>query len=1011
MDRRADRPSPEPCHLPARRVGLSSRAVAAALALCLPLSGCDLGEAQPGASVRTRPYTGLLDTELGRRWALARANGGRLPASSAETEDLVAEQAFRASRFALDEAQLARPDGDRAAQIESTRLREQASPRARLPRPAQRPALTPGLLAALTGQPIESFAAYAPELEPEAGPHLFVPEAWGGRAAGLLAAGGARDDSPLPEPGLAAEPDAPPPYVDLLPDLDLLDESTSLLRYACCDDVPVYEDAARDSDVIATLAKAEVVWVLDLLPSTGLQSAMDDLEACGAAGTCRSVVTELAQRSNVDYFAVVFLPEAGVSGFVDLPALTVRPVDATPGEVVLETGFGRIAKSLRTALDERFHGGSCGDPANTYTVHAYSKDLYYDPSTLEDHTCDSALACDDWRVASCDDLDADDEGFEACVYESVGECGGPTPDRDPSSERVACVKNVCPGKSTCGVCREWFAATGQDETGWQTEIELVDSCVQALWANKPDPDDADPPIECIGDPDCTTYCQQFVQTWNVSACGRYVAAWDSRSFADAMDYECGELPVGETHPTLWYYNAVGEWSGEPDYDWKEIGSFDLFDRPHRFDLGRLDSQDAISFSTPDLTLHGGAHGQALGNEIGARNLWLAIDPAPVDEDVVEGIEGERAGVFLNACVHVPGVSFRGPDVEYDPDDTPFFLIESIDFGSGSIDRADLCAFGAAALDDELAPQLTWLDASLSLDDIEYGGAEVNKGPGFWLLAAASRLVPVVGEILQHVILGAVLVEEIVEGVISGTDLDSWFVDFLLRAYESKVTDRILEVLNEETRQALRDLDLDAQGRLATLCDELDPGVGPAHPYYWFYRHLRGECERVQETGALDPVVSNDASRDQGCYGEDALFTPDDAESGAWWQQYAGQEWYFFFVPDSGCRVGTRVEATLDSASWPVLRCGAATLNAYWNNGFVGEVPDTTSGIGLLTGEVPGPTPEEQFEALGELGWMVKEACSAAGHLALEDLYGDGRDLAELWRAKHGDGGLGKVSGD
>ena len=47
---------------------------------------------------------------------------------------------------------------------------------------------------------------------------------------------------------------------------------------------------------------------------------------------------------------------------------------------------------------------------------------------------------------------------------------------------------------------------------------------------------------------------------------------------------------------------------------------------------------------------------------------------------------------------------------------------------------------------------------------------------------------------------------------------------------------------------------------------------------------------------------------------------------------------------------------------------------------------------------------EQIEALGELGYMVKTYCSSAGHWALEDLYGDGSDLAELYLAKHPDTG-------
>jgi hypothetical protein len=45
-----------------------------------------------------------------------------------------------------------------------------------------------------------------------------------------------------------------------------------------------------------------------------------------------------------------------------------------------------------------------------------------------------------------------------------------------------------------------------------------------------------------------------------------------------------------------------------------------------------------------------------------------------------------------------------------------------------------------------------------------------------------------------------------------------------------VTGKVLDQLNAETRGALADLDLDGQERLASVCEQLDPGVSPSHPY-------------------------------------------------------------------------------------------------------------------------------------------------------------------------------------
>lgn len=990
------------------------RSIAVLLVLLVPLAGCDpraiqiLATGRSERAERDRPYVPLLDTEGGRALALAKLNDGAPTPRNARTEEIVAQGAVRASGFAGGAETLVAPapsrDGRTRVPTQRTAT-DAATIVAAMPRTALAdPALTPALLAILSGQPAQGFVAFA-KSAPDAGPELFAPEP--PPSLGLVVHG--HGPSPYTPPG---DPNPAPDHFQVAPapppppnhGIDTWSSGTmSLARFACCDGIAVRAEPEAGAPVVATIDQGEPVWLLDLTPSTGLQGAVADLEDCQANGDCHSVVAEIATTSSVDYQAEIFVPSLGVAGYVDFASLFVRPVGAAAGEVLLETGFERIASVLQQGLDTAFQGGTCGDAANSVTVNAGFHDKHYDPTSKAETTCDAALACPDWKTVSCEDLVPGDEGFDACRYTSLAQCGGPAPAGDASATKLACVRNVCPGKGTCGACREWFAETGQDVTGWKTETQLVDECIADLYAQQ---DDDDIPLQCLGDISCVDYCQLAMQTENVAACSRYIAAHDSRMYADPSDYACGEVPIAETHPGYWFYSNIGEWSGEPDAYWKELESFSLFSQHHVFEMGRLDYQTPISFSTPDLGDGGDAHVEQLGRELTARNVWISLTPTVVDDDVFDWLDGdERSALGLNVCAHVPGISVRGPDMDYDPDDTPFFLISHIDFGAGSVDRADLCAMGVATVDDAFEPKLAWLDASLSLVGIDYGGVEVNKGPGFWLLAAASKLVPVVGEILAHVVLSAVFVEELVEGLVNLTDLDSWLADFLLRVYEANVTSTVLDQLNAETRSALGGLDLDAEERLATVCEQLDPGVSSSHPYYWFYRHLQAECERVTASAAVDPIVPNETSAAQGCYEPESLFTPDDAGEGHWWQQYMWQDWYFPFWEEAGCRIGTRVEAVADPATWPVLRCAAAVFNAH-ANGLVFGPDETTSGLDFLKTDAAPPTEEEQFEALGSLAFMMKEACGAIGHWALEDLYGDGADVAALWKHNHGDGDIG-----
>lgn len=915
----------------------------------------------------------ILATPAGKSWALSQLNGKEV--RGGRDQATLDASAFSRGTF--------RPPTRPPAPVPSPTL-PLVSPS------SLGPEATPGMMAILTGQAASGFSAIPKVLEPEGGPKIFQTQAWtpgavrvGGtsatrdapsRASGSLSSsGGGSSAGPTGAGGLGSP-------------------SFHALRYACCEGVQVRATPSGDAALVETLSKSQEVWVTDLLPGTGMQSIIDAIDDCLSSGSlsCLSPVTSMAQLSNISYYAELYIPATGETGYAPIQSLFVRPNQEVQGQATIEIGFDKVAGAMKSAIDTKLNT-QCSSPSHSITVHApQSADLYYDGSREFQLSCDEALACPDWRLGSCDDIAEDDEAFEECVYSSGAQCGGPKPNVAPSTGLGYCIKNSCPGKSTCGTCRPWFEQTGQDVTGWQTEETLVHNCEQALMAQS---QDGDLPLVCLGGtkPNCVEYCQQSLNTELVAGCGRYIAAGDSRSYADPTDYECGELPFGETHPSLWYYSAIGAWSGTPDEDLKVLTEFPLFGQDLQVTADRLGGQKAISFDTYDLGIKANKTINR-PQQVGSQNVWISTSPAAVNlstfDDDLPG--GTTQALRVGLCIHLPGLDVYGPTAHFDPGETPMSMISAIHFGTAEIARTDLCLEGYAWLNPELAPRMLWTDVSLDLD-FSYSGLEITKGVGFYSVAAVAALIPVVGEIIGGIVLGAMAVEEIAEAIIN-SDSD-WFEQMLLSVFEAKIHGVILDSLNDMTTTALSNVDPNADAELEALCDKLSPTVPDSHPYYYFYKFVNEQCELAKDSYQLKPFQTNTGSQQQGCYGTSKLYTPADAGGSRWWQKYSGQEWYFPLFPDQGCRLGNELRATLDQAMWPVLRCGVASFNWWFHNGLAGFNP-----------------PPGAVNKLGPLGYVVTEVCSDVGYGALKDLYGDGADLVQLYRSKHGDGGLGLSGG-
>jgi hypothetical protein len=988
--------------------------------------------------VETKPsFVSALSTAEGKSWAVetlrSATDGDALSASQAQSLALShglpastfkgASNSFTASAAPTGgstPAKTATLQGGGTATFQVPQSWVVATPNGSVDMTAWAASYAPAELSALLGGTSAAGDWESPDAD--VGPKILVSESWS--PAVSLVAGGASSASGGSSGGPIGLKGSKSPGGGLGAADDLATEFDSVIRYACCEAVAVRPEPTDAMPASFVLEQGEQVWVTDLTPGTGLQTAMTDIANCALAGdlsACGSAITQLAQASNVTYYAEIVRPSTGAVGYVPLQSLFVRPPQNVNTEATFEITWGLLADIIANTLEKGLRPEGCGDLGNSRTVHAGPKDIVFDPVRRVQGSCDDFIDCPKWVTSACpEDLTADDPAFANCIFTNAAECTtydgskaallNANPDREPSLERRVCVQNVCPHKGTCETCREWMEFTDQDTEGLKTTTELIAECEAELQAANPD---GDLPIQCVGGtkPNCVDYCHQAMQTYNVFACSHYIPPFQSRVFADSADYACGEYPVGATHVGYHVNLDTGGWTGSADPDRKVLTHFDLFDEPHVVEMGRLSSQNGMTVNTPDLTT-GANRVINLGPALGLANIWLSLNPGPTPAAVSDTVDADSM-LWFNVCAHLPGVSVFGPSNTYDIGQTPLSIIAGIDFGNVVIDRADICALGGLWFDDDLNPHIVWADGSVNIEVASIKDVKITKGIGYYGLAIAGSLLPVVGNIIRGIVLSEAAIEGAIESTLNNTEAGAWLANALLGIFEVKLVDGLLSRLSEYTDEALSEgANPNVTGRLEAVCDQLRPTVPNTHPYYYFYSFLAGQCQDAVDGHALRPFQRNAASASAGCYAPGAMFTPADAGGGHWWEKYLGQQWWMPFVPDSGCRMGVEFEAPVDIALAPVLRCGVGVLNTWVNAGL--RLPNQSNNGGDLGSVVAlggnSLTPAQQAAAMGELPYMIATYCGGFGHLALESLYGDGLDLAQLYLDKHADGG-GIVFGD
>jgi hypothetical protein len=734
----------------------------------------------------------------------------------------------------------------------------------------------------------------------------------------------------------------------------------AVIRYACCAGIKLRSDATHDAPSVRLLAPGELVWIVDIWPKTQLATLKATLTSCLANQSCGDIVSEIAKLSSVTYFAEIVTPKTGEVGYVPLAALLKRAPTVSESSFSLELGFDQVSNAFATALEPIVSPELCEGTKPALQLAGNGSDKIYDRNAGGSVSCLSAIACDGkptWRLESCvNDGDTnDDNAVSGCACLSqASDCDLPADTQScAQNDMKRCVRNPCPYKGTCESCRAWYDLTGQNLSGNVSTQSLVDSCVQDLMNQ--DGNDGDLPAVCYGEQaNCVAYCEERLQLWRSSECHYYVGPADTKVFENPRDYRCGEYPIGTTHPDY-------RWTKNVSANKKRIASFELFDESHDIEMTRLEGQRASDYDVFDLST------QAVRNvhapkAVSRENFWVGLLP----------YQGKLYG---HVCAKIPGTTILGPKVDYEFFNTPYWLIDKIDWGSASVDRVDLCLLARLSVDNGLAPTVDFLDVTqfelvgFNVDDINVDVSGFYAG----FVAAAGlvgSVVPIIGPILGPLLSGALIaalgVFEAIESVLDDTDNDEWLFNFLPNAFKAELEQQALTELNDLSRDALMNVQPNVKTRVQQLCGALDPMVTSRHAYYWFYKFAKAQCALGTDY-TLTPFVAEPSSLEQGCFGLTHYWTPADAGTDKWWQAYAGQEWYFPFFHNAGCRLSAKVETQMDAAIWPVARCAAAATNSVIN----------------------GVSQKSLFGTMNE-------ACSDLGYSALLALYGDGSDLLRFF---------------
>lgn len=778
------------------------------------------------------------------------------------------------------------------------------------------------------------------------------------------------------------------------------DARSRAVRYACCEDIDIRDAPTQAGTVVGQLDREEQVYVFNLF-GPGLPSGL--LGCLGTAAPCGTL------------WAEIYATDQRVAGFVPLNALFLRRAIPQADRLQYEIGFQLIHNGLAAGLQDALVAPpGCGDPSNVvlYRGSDLPGDWVLSPDRRSRQSCNALLDVPPPSpLVPCAEIDSDAVQFAQCRYATEAECrSGASPDRAPSQALNYCQKVVVPQRDTCSTCRDWYALTGQDASGWQTVGELVDGCLarfEELGQCVPKPSapggrgidtpsagaglapvgvdpggEFDPldvpgaPEPLVSEPDgpgslaaaggtseaqspCVGLCQEQLQTWRASSCRGYIGSADRKTLADHEDYECGEIPAGRTHPLYFLNLDTGEMSGNPDPDWKWLRTIRLegIDENLILRLGRLDQQRSFLGQINDLTRRRQGRFINLPSRLGQDHVWLRLAP----------ISGGRLEVEV--CAFIPGVPIDSVPVRPQTTSPLGLLVEEIDLGGVTLDRVELCQPYKLSVNDNYRFVVEPRQRGTVRIEIVPGtlqGVDITYTP---LTNGATLAAPIANVLLAALQVTTALAERWTE-----TGNAEFLAEFVLLVYEEDLREDLVKTLQAAVDAGVEQLNdtVDIPELLGNVCGDLAPTVPLSNPTYWFNEFLRWQCEGFAADPNLRAFIPHAASAAQGCYAEDWYINPRDAAQDQWWTPYAGQSWAFNLTgsADRGCRVAGEVSSTLDRDTWPTLICAMAMHNTWLN----------------------GPN----FPAPAALTAAIQNNCGGFVNLALRAYYGDGSDLQQLY---------------
>lgn len=787
-----------------------------------------------------------------------------------------------------------------------------------------------------------------------------------------------RPFEPVPPSAFDSGLDRRPPRVTpgIIPDglgFDLGDDARPyVVKYACCTALELYAQPTFTAPVLGTMALSSEVWVFDFF-GAGLPGGI--ASCAGVPAPCPHI------------WAEVFSNDLSRSGYVPLTSLFDRPMVGEVGQTTFEISFGRLNALLAGALQPLIRPAGCAtqDPYISLSGWDFgNRDAFFNPTSGEGTLCQPLI--DDpyeFDLMSCSGLTSDDSQFAGCIYQSEAECAAtPPPDRQPSATRSLCLEKPVFGAGTCGSCRAWYDETGQTNSGALTQDEFVDECLLAI-----EDDDICSSTGCASD------CANLMQSFKAAECANYIGPVDSKSFGNPIDYQCGEVPVGRTHPFLRYNTAVDKFTGEPDPESKLLHIFNVPNIrfpslsgtvgraiPVNVTIGRLDAQRAATFSIPDLTTHDTRDVNSPAT-LDLRQIWYRMWPDEATVKIDNATRRVRA-LTIRVCGFVPGNRIDlGEAVFNQNEDGLWAVVRKIDFGVVDFRRVGLCMNMRAYVD----PDASDLDSEdvfvelievthVDIDDVRVDGIDFEWGPAvatpfidnFFALIAIS---------VEH---AAALFNT------SDSSAEQRVIDIAKSHFADQLIDEIEPEIKDALTNALEDARADFQDSLSDVCRVISPNSPRNHPFHFFYRYMNWNCAGITSNNLIRPFLRNAASAEAGCYDLNEFITPADAGRPAWWAAYTGQEWYWPGFPDSGCRIAAEISSRPDRAIWRPLRCATMVFNTWFNRG-------------------PAPA--------ATLAGTVAATCSQHGEDSLRDLYGNGQDLVDLYNTVHPPSGGIEGSGD